>query len=144
MCIIIRQPQTAEEFEQYYQLRWQLLRAPWGQPQGSEKDAIEDDCVHFTAMDNDKCIAVARLQFNPDNEAQVRYMAVSPPYEGKGIGRRLMAAMETQAGDRSHKKMILDARESALGFYKALGYEITGKSYLLFNEIQHYKMKKNL
>ena len=40
--------------------------------------------------------------------------------------------------------MVLDAREPATGFYEKLGYRITEKTYLLFNEIQHYRMIKNL
>ncbi|MBE9568723.1 MAG: hypothetical protein IMF14_08505, partial [Proteobacteria bacterium] len=50
MRFIIRQPETADEFEQYYFLRWQVLRKPWAQPQGLEKDDIEDSCFHLIAL----------------------------------------------------------------------------------------------
>ena len=35
----LRVPQTAEELEQYYQFRWEMLRKPLHQPKGSERDA---------------------------------------------------------------------------------------------------------
>ncbi len=35
----LRVPQTAEELDMYYQFRWEMLRKPLHQPQGSERDA---------------------------------------------------------------------------------------------------------
>ncbi len=34
----LRVPQTAEELDMYYQFRWEMLRKPLRQPQGSERD----------------------------------------------------------------------------------------------------------
>jgi len=141
----IKQPKTGYEFKSYYHLRWQLLRAPWNQPQGSEVDDIEDQCFHVMAIDSENnVIAVARLQFNSDTEAQIRYMAVYSSYQRQGIGRDLITTMETQATAASCKKIVLDAREPAVGFYQKLGYTLHEKSYLLFDEIQHYRMSKAL
>jgi ribosomal protein S18 acetylase RimI-like enzyme len=149
----IQQPETKEDFKHYYYLRWKLLRAPWQQPQGSEADEIEDQCFHVMAVtainnkaanSNNKVIAVARLQFNSNTEAQIRYMAVEKTYQRKGIGRALINAMETQAEKSGCEKVILDAREPAVDFYKKLGYKISKKSYLLFDEIQHFCMIKVL
>jgi predicted GNAT family N-acyltransferase len=140
----IKQPQTEVEFKRYYRLRWQLLRAPWNQPKGSETDAIEASCFHVMAVDNDEVISIARLQFNSDDEAQLRYMAVSPPYQRQGIGRALIKALEQHAITSSRTKIVLDAREPAVNFYKKLGYQVIEKSYLLFDEIQHFRMSKKL
>ena len=98
MNVTIKQPETTEEFRQYYHLRWKLLRAPWNQAKDSEVDAIEDQCFHLMAVsDNDKPVGVARLQFNTDREAQIRYMAVLTEYERQGIGRQLVETLEAQA-----------------------------------------------
>jgi len=140
----IKQPQTEAELKRYYRLRWQLLRAPWHQPEGSETDAIEASCFHVMAVNDEEVIGVARLQFNSDDEAQLRYMAVSPRYGRQGIGRALIKALEQRAKASSHKKIILDAREPAIDFYKKLGYQVIKKSYLLFDEIQHFRMSKKL
>lgn len=39
-------PQSSEDWQAYYQLRWQVLRAPWGEPRGSEQDDMEQDSEH--------------------------------------------------------------------------------------------------
>ena len=110
MHFTIRQPETEEEFKHYYHLRWKLLRAPWGQPEGSEVDDIEERCFHLMTIDDkNTIIAVARLQFNSDDEAQIRYMAVEQIHEKKGIGRRLVNALEEQARTCNRNIIILDA-----------------------------------
>jgi len=91
-----------------------------------------------------KTIGVARLQFNANNEAQLRYMAVSPSHEKQGIGRALIQAIEQHAHESSHNIIMLHARENAVGFYKKSGYQLIKKSYLLFDEIQHFYMSKKL
>lgn len=144
MSLIIKQPETDHEYAQYYDLRWRVLRAPWGEPKGSEIDDIEDRCFHIMASVNDKVAGVGRLQYNSDNEAQIRYMAVEKEYEGKHIGSRIVYALEQEARNRNINTIVLDAREPAVGFYNKLGYHTEKKSYLLFDAIQHYRMKKKL
>ena len=141
----IKEPANEEEFKRYYHFRWQLLRAHWNQPEGSEVDDVEDQCFHIMAIkDNNEVIGIARLQFNSTTEAQIRYMAVARRYEGHGIGRELIKTIERCAIQSSHINIVLDAREPAVGFYQKLGYTVSEKSYLLFDEIQHYRMTKNL
>ena len=144
MSFRIIQVKTETDFKPYYHLRWQLLRAPWGEAEGSETDDIESVCFHVMAVDNEQVVGVARLQFNSDDEAQLRYMAVIPSHEKQGIGRALVATVEQQAQKSSHKIIMLHARENAVGFYKKLGYRLIEKSYLLFDEIQHFYMSKRL
>ena len=153
MCICIKHPETEEEFKHYYHLRWKILRAPWHQPEGSEIDDLEDDCFHIMAIkpnpdsnniNSDEILAVARLQFNTDKQAQIRYMAVDKSHERQGIGRQLINSMEKHAKDSGCKQIILDAREPAINFYKKLGYQVIEKTYLLFDDIQHYRMLKVL
>ncbi len=145
MSFTIKQVETSAEFSQYYQLRWELLRAPWGEAKGSEVDDIENQCFHALAADkNNKVIGIARLQFNSDSEAQIRYMAVSEQHQQSGIGSALLKFLESHAKELCYTNIVLDARESALGFYLRSGYEKIKKSYLLFNEIQHYKIQKTI
>ena len=144
MSFIIKQPESSEEFKQYYRLRFRILRAPWGEPEGSEIDGIEDQCFHIMVTDSDKTIGVGRLQYNSADEAQIRYMAVEKEYERNGIGRMIVNALEQEALNKNILTVVLDAREPAVGFYQKLGYSIEEKSYVLFNEIQHYRMIKQL
>ena len=75
---------------------------------------------------------------------QIRFMAVETDSQGKGIGEKLMLHLESIAFENDKKKIILHAREIAIGFYRKLGYELIEKSHLLFGEIQHYLMEKSI
>lgn len=140
----ITSPSTEDEFKQYYHLRWKLLRAPWNEPEGSEKDDDEDSSFHIMAVDGNRIIGVARMQNITPIQAQVRYMAVDDDYQGRGVGRKIMHYIEDYARDHHIEEIFLHARENAVPFYNALGYQHVEKSYLLFGSIQHYKMNKVL
>ena len=144
MDVVIKQPRSPDEFKQYYQLRWRILRAPWGEPEGSEVDEIEEQCFHIMVTNNEKTVGVGRLQFNSAVEAQIRYMAVEKTYEGSGIGRMIVDALELEAINKNVCTIMLDAREPAIGFYQKLGYNVEKKRYVLFDEIQHFRMTKQI
>ncbi len=139
---MIRTPNTQEEWDEYYTLRYQVLRAPWNQPIGSERNEGDEIAQHFAFFEEGKIIGVGRLDYMSATIAQVRFMAVAETSQGKGIGKKLMQHMEKIAIETGRTELILHAREIALPFYKNLGYTITEKSHLLFGEIQHYLMRK--
>lgn len=141
---VTKQPETPEEIEQYFEMRWRILRAPWGEPKGSEIDDMEDQSFHIMVTDKNRVVGIGRLQFNSDDEAQIRYMAVEPDFEGQGIGKQIINALERYAIDNTAETIVLDAREPVVGFYEKLGYKIIEPSYLLFGSIQHYRMRKVL
>lgn len=143
--IIIREPQTPQEFEAYFLLRYEVLRKPWNQPPGSEKDTQEDSSIHIMACDEEQNIlGVCRLQFNTATEAQLRFMGVKENTQGLGIGKKMILYAEEKAKEKGAEHMILQAREIAVEFYKKCGYSILEKSFLMWGEIQHYLMKKSL
>jgi predicted GNAT family N-acyltransferase len=143
--IKIIEPQTKDQFEAYYLLRYEVLRKPWGQPEGSEKDEQENECIHLMALkDNDEIVGVCRLQFNSKEVAQLRYMGIKTNVQGSGIGRKLISHAEKKAKMNGAEKMILQAREIAVEFYKQCGYSVVEKSYLMWGEIQHFLMEKEL
>ena len=142
----IIEPNSSAEFEQYYNLRYEVLRKPWLQPKGSEKDDGDKSSIHRMIIDesNGKAVAVGRLQFNTSEEAQIRYMAVSDNYQLMGYGNIIVKTLEDIALNKGIRNIILQARGNALKFYWKNGYEIIEKSYLLFDEIQHWLMVKKI
>ena len=142
----IIEPTTSEEFKKYYNLRYEILRKLWGQPKGSERDDGEDMSNHRMIIDEKtgNALAVGRLQFNSEDEAQIRYMAVADEFQGQGLGSQIISALEDVARGKGSRKIILQSRENALQFYKNNGYKIVKKTHLLFGEIQHWLMKKEL
>jgi N-acetylglutamate synthase-like GNAT family acetyltransferase len=144
--LTIRIPATSKEWSQYYDLRFKVLREPWGQTKGSEVLTDEDQADHAMAIDSEtqKIIGVARMQINTATQGQVRCVAVSPEVQGRGVGKLLMSYLEDVAQQKGIQEIVLDARENAVKFYLSIGYEIIGESYLLFGVIPHFKMRKEL
>lgn len=141
----IVEPTTDSELAEYYKVRYEILRKPWGQPMHSTKDDTETISVHLLVKDEaGNGIGSGRMQFNSETEAQIRSMAVRDEYQGKGIGKKVIQELERIARARNIKLLCLDSRENAVEFYKKNGFQITAPSYLLFGVIQHYRMEKGL
>ncbi|MBI3511327.1 MAG: GNAT family N-acetyltransferase [Bacteroidetes bacterium] len=143
--MIIRQPESSEDFKKYYRLRWEVLRKKWDQPEGSEKDELEKISFHAIAVnEKDEVVGVARLHKNSAEEGQIRFMGVREDQQGKGVGKKLVDFLEEEARRLKFSRIILQARENAVPFYLALGYRQMEKSFIMWNLIQHYRMEKSL
>jgi len=141
----LQSPVTQEEFLEYYNLRWIVLREPWKMSPGTEKDEIEESSIHKMMVDKALgAVAVGRLHFNSSSQGQVRFMAVHPKCQGRGYGSVILNELEKIALKEGREEIILQARENAIRFYQKNGYLIREKSYLLFDSIQHYLMYKIL
>jgi predicted GNAT family N-acyltransferase len=140
----IKAPLTDADWKAYYALRFKVLREPWYQPMGSEVLADEDQAIHVIAVAGEEVLGVARMHESAVQQGQVRCVAIATAAQGKGIGKSIMAYLEDQAKAKGWTEIVLEARENAVPFYQAIGYSIVAESYLLFGEIQHYRMKKAL
>ena len=137
-------PTTKEDWQKYYQLRWEVLRKPWQQAPGSEKDELEDQSIHRMINNGSETIAVGRLHFTDNLTAQIRYMAVKPTYQNKYLGSLILKSLEQAAINTTVQSLFLYARENAVAFYEKHGYKIEKASHLLYGDIQHFLMKKKL
>jgi N-acetylglutamate synthase-like GNAT family acetyltransferase len=140
------EPSSEEELTAYYDLRWQILRKPWDQPRGSERDDL--DATSYKLMlktPADRAVAVGRLHFNSPEEAQVRFMAVDSEWNRSGLGSRILQGLEAEARKRGAQTIILNSRDSAIGFYEKHGYASSGQAGALFGgKVQHVRMSKSL
>lgn len=144
MGIEIRSPKTSTEWDDYYALRYRVLRAPLGQPPGSERNEGDANGIHFALYDDGVLQAIARLDQNNEHTSQVRFVAVESATQGKGYGRLIMLATEAHSKANGNTKMILHARDYAVDFYLKLGYTLIEPSYKLFDVLQHFLMEKGL
>jgi len=144
MNYTIKSPETKQEWEKYYAFRWELLRRPWNMPLDSLKDDLEDQSFHLIALSkNNEVIGSGRLHLINANEAQIRYMAVSDKMRRKGLGSKILIELEKEATLKKVNKIILNARNAAAEFYKALNYNEKGP-YLSDTGIPHTRMEKEL
>ncbi len=140
----VRSPKTKREFEKYYDLRWKILRAPWNQPRGSEKDNLEDVSILMMVYDKERVLSVGRAHFNSPQEAQVRYMATEEGYQGRGLGGKVLEELEKRVKEKKAERIVLNSRESAIHFYEKHGYRVVGEAPKMFNSLKHKKMRKDL
>lgn len=142
--ITIKTPQSRDDWDVYYDLRYRILREPLGKERGSERNEGDETGIHFALYENDALIAVARLDRVDETVCQARFVAVESHLQGKGYGRKIMTALENEALASGYEKLILHARDYALPFYEKLGYTLIGPSYKLFDVLQHFEMFKVL
>jgi ribosomal protein S18 acetylase RimI-like enzyme len=143
----LQAPQNPAEWAAYYRLRYEVLRQPWQQPEGSER-VPEDSLpttVHALALDDSgHATGVAMLQAAGPGTGQVRFMAVAPAWQGRGVGRQLLRHLEDAARQRGYGRLVLHAREAAVPFYIRLGYTVQAPSHTLFGTVAHFLMYREL
>jgi GNAT superfamily N-acetyltransferase len=141
--IEVREPGSGAEFQQYYDLRWRILREPWTQEKESGQDEREGTAVHLTAWRGGRLIGAGRLHLNSAVEAQVRFMAVEPDCRGEGVGSAILRELERRALAHGATQVVLNARHGAIEFYRGHGYSTTRYTGTLFG-IEHWEMRKTL
>jgi ribosomal protein S18 acetylase RimI-like enzyme len=132
-----------KEYQQMVQLRNDILRKPLGlsfTPEELEKEKTE---ILIAAFEEEKILGCCMLITEEPTTVRLRQMAVLNNLQGKGIGKALMQFAENIARDRGFRRITMHARQTAVGFYEKLGYQISGDQ---FEEVSipHYIMEKVL
>ena len=132
-----------DEFAKLMELRWRVLRAPWGQPRGTEQDEREPEAYHLVARSCDgQIIGTGRAHLIDRQTAQIRYMAVDDRFKGHGVGSEILRHFEALLKKRGIKRIVLQARNEVLPFYLKHGYIIDKPGHNLYGSIPHTYMYK--
>jgi len=131
------------EYKQMVQLRYLILRQPLGLGFSQEELEKEKNDILIAAFDDDEMLGCCMLVPINHHTLRVRQMAVNNNLQGKGIGASIMAFAENLARDKGYSKLIMHARNTAIGFYEKLGYKVIGDE---FTEVKlpHHVMEKKL
>ena len=142
--VIFRSPVGDKEFEEYDLFRWKVLRKPIGKTIETLKDKFDKDSFHIIGLYNKVIIASGRVHFNNDDEAQIRYMAVDKAFRTQGIGKEVLKILEEYIKKNNAKKIILNARNDVIKFYKNSNYLIVEEYLGSDTGIPHTKMEKKI
>ncbi len=138
-------PKTDDELARYYDFRWRMLREAWRMPVGSERDAYDELSAHrMIVTDHGETIAIGRLYMTPDNDGQIRFMAVHPNYRHKGMGAIVLMALESLARQDGAKRLVCNAREDAIPFYLKNAFTSQGELSDERGPVRHQQMLKHL
>lgn len=121
-------PKTPEQLERYFHFRWQILREPLHMPRGSERDEYDEMSAHRMIVDGrGRIMATGRVYLTPNNEGQIRFMAVHPKHRDKGLGSLILVALESYALQEGAKRLVCNAREDAVNFYEQNKFQSQGE-----------------
>lgn len=98
--------------------------------------------VQLLALLDGRPVGVGRLHVSR-GEGQIAWVAILPPYRGKGIGWEIMDALLAAAGERGATRVTLSAQTHAIGFYRLLGFRTVGKVWMM-GGIEHITMVRDL
>lgn len=148
MSVDVRRVDGEAALEDALDVRRRVFVHEQGVPENLEVDGEDDEATHFVAYVSpdtegtmDEAVGAARLREYDDGTAKVERVAVLEPRRGEGIGRDLMAAVESHAAAADYDELVLDAQVPVLEFYRTLGYETTSD---VFEDagIPHREMRK--
>jgi predicted GNAT family N-acyltransferase len=133
------------EYKQMVELRYEILRKPLGLFFTENDLAIDKDNLLIVSQypgggEITGCCILSPLS---ENTVQLRQMAVANPFQGNGIGRKLLAYTENIAREHHFALIYLHARKTAVEFYQKQGYKVQGEPFIEVG-IPHLEMTKRL
>lgn len=133
------------KYDELVELRYKVLLEPLGLKFLDLHRAKEISYLHIGCVDNLENKLVGGLMLIPLDNKRIRMMqvAVLPSYQGKGVGKELVAYAEKRAKEAGFSKIIMHAMLSVVDFYEKIGYTQEGD---IFDEngITFAKMVKDL
>lgn len=105
---------------------------------------------HFGLFENSNLTGIISLflKTNPifaeNLQAQIRGMAILEMYQKKGFGEALVKHCEDYCTSNQFDLIWFNARATAIGFYKKMGYKINGTLFDIPEIGNHYLMYKKI
>lgn len=124
--LTIRIAEKQEDFFRLIRLREEVFVIEQGVPLEIELDDADDRAIHFVAISGREVVGTARLvvkgKSGRGKSGKLGRMAVRKDWRGKGIGTALIGFIRKVSEKRKLIRLYLHAQESALSFYRHLGF----------------------
>ncbi len=148
--------ETDEQLQHAWDIRHEVFVTEQAVPIEDEVDLLDraPTTSHVVAYDSETPVATGRVLSDPAHPGEVHIgrMAVRKDYRGQGVGALVMAHLEGMAaalhgvpdGGDLVVRIELSAQESAIGFYRRLGYEVVVRERYLDAGIWHQDMTREV
>jgi predicted GNAT family N-acyltransferase len=133
----------SEDYRKMVNLRMEILRKPLGLSFTEADLEKEKQDILIGAFEDDELLACCVLSKIGEDTCKLRQMAVRNKIQRTGLGAAMLNYAEQLAKDAGYKKMVMNARKTAKGFYEKLGYEIKGDEFVEVT-LPHFYMQKNI
>ncbi|TPX70680.1 hypothetical protein SpCBS45565_g01648 [Spizellomyces sp. 'palustris'] len=145
----IRKITSKQDFEKGIDIRVQVFVEEQNCPPDTEPDAHDDHCIHFLAYHNSTPVATARLLPLPQHTGHYKRgkpgrICVLKQYRSKGLGSRLLGALEDEALEIGLEELEIHAQCDKVSFYERHGYNRVDDKTFLEDGILHCVMIKIL
>ena len=143
MALTVVPADTAALRTKAFALRHAVFVVEQRVPEALERDGLDGEAFHAVALDGEDCVGTGRLVRQPDGVGRVGRMAVAAAWRRRGVGERVLAALEARARADGLREIELHAQCYVEGFYARHGYARAGE---VFEEagIDHVVMRKRL
>lgn len=144
MLVVVKQI----EAEETYDIRKEELRKNMSLSHVMAGDDLSDT-IHLGVFSNNDLACIGSFmkavnqQFDGE-QYQLRGMATHTSFQGRGYAKMLLEEAESMLKERNVEILWCNARTSALGFYKKLGYKVVGEEFVVDQIGPHFVMYKKL
>ncbi|WP_054953435.1 GNAT family N-acetyltransferase [Flaviflexus massiliensis] len=148
--MVITRIETSEDLEGAFAVRKAVFVDEQHVPVEEELDDLDHAAttVHVLAKDDEGPCATGRILLDGPGQVHLGRICILPRVRGTGLGRKLMAELESIAYAEycSDGRLViaLSAQDQAQGFYSALGYDYVDDREYLDAEIWHRDMSKTV
>ncbi|GIQ79952.1 hypothetical protein KIPB_005955 [Kipferlia bialata] len=135
-------PHGSSEYIEALALRDAALRVPLGLSIKDDDLSDEVNQRHFAMRQVGSPALIGCLSAVPyEGAVKLRQMAIADGFRRQGLGSLLVTRVEALL--KGEERIIVHAREYALGFYTQLGYHTVGDRFVEVG-IPHFRMEKEL
>lgn len=137
--ITVKRVENKSEFEQAYKIRLEVFVKEQKVPEEIELDEFDEIADHVVAYRDGEPVGCGRVFLEGDH-ARIGRVAVLKKERKKGVGKMICEELIRIGREKGAKKFVLDAQVRATGFYRKLGFSVTGDVFMEAG-IEHVRME---
>ena len=144
MAYLVRFASTTEDRDAAFVLRRQVFEIEQGVPRPLDRDAHDFNADHVVALDDrGGVVGTGRVVRVDARTCQIGRMATAADHRKRGVGAKVLEALERMAALRGLAEIVVHAQLPAEPFYGHRGYAKEGDVFLE-EGVPHVRMRKRL
>ena len=92
-------------------------------------DCHEKEAIFYGFFSADEIFGCCRLYRESANTVHIDNIAFSPKMRGKGFGKKFILDVAEKCFETGFKRITINAKKEAVGFYLKCGFEICGDEF---------------